>query len=52
MPKKSANAKSERRTEIKKLSKPEQRLGKGEMKKVKGGDWLMSPAGSVKPKGV
>jgi hypothetical protein len=52
MLKKGANEKGQRRTEIKKLSKPAQKVGKGEMRKVKGGDWLMTPAGNVKPTGT
>lgn len=40
---------TERRTQVKELSRGEKQLSKDEQKKVKGGDWLMTPAGSVKP---
>lgn len=52
MPKKDASAKAKRRTKVKKLMKPPQKLGQDEMRKLKGGDWLMSPAGNAKPKGA
>lgn len=37
-----------RRTEVKDMPKPEKELTKEEQKKIKGGDWLMSPAGNAK----
>ncbi|HEV2763530.1 MAG TPA: hypothetical protein VGV38_11180 [Pyrinomonadaceae bacterium] len=42
---------SARRTQVRELPKDEKRLSKDEQKRVKGGSWLMSPAGSVKPTG-
>jgi hypothetical protein len=52
MQKKRVSAKGQRRTKTKNLAQPAPKLGEGEMRKVKGGDWLMSPAGNVKPTGA
>lgn len=41
---------SKRRTQVTDLPKKEEKLSPDEMKKVKGGDWLMTPAGTAKPK--
>lgn len=40
---------NKRRTQVKELPKEEKELSKSEQKKVKGGGWLMSPAGNAKP---
>jgi len=37
------------RTQIKALPKAEETLSKTEQRKVKGGGWIASPAGSAKP---
>lgn len=52
MQKKRVSAKGKRRTESKNLAQPAHQMGKGLMRKVKGGDWLMSPAGNARPKGA
>ena len=38
-----------RRTKVKDLPVKEKEVSAKEQRKVKGGDWLMSPAGSLKP---
>ena len=42
---------TKRRTKVKDLPKKEKKVTAAEAKKVKGGDWLISPAGSLKPGG-
>jgi hypothetical protein len=49
MSKKTENAKDKRRTKVKDLPKKEKVMTAAEAKKVKGGGWLMSPAGHLKP---
>ena len=41
--------KQTKRTQVKELPKAEKELSKDEQKKVKGGDWLMQPAGNARP---
>jgi hypothetical protein len=41
--------KESRRTQVKELPQQEKVLSKEEQKKVKGGNWLLTPAGSAKP---
>ena len=41
-----------RRTKVKDLPKQKRELSKEEQKKVKGGGWLMTPAGHAKPQGT
>jgi hypothetical protein len=50
MAKKKDATETKRRTQVKDLPKNETELSKAEQKKVKGGDWLMTPAGSAKPR--
>ena len=37
------------RTQVEDLPKPVKEISKDEQKKIKGGDWLMTPAGSARP---
>jgi restriction endonuclease S subunit len=43
--------KKETKVKVKDLPKSEKELTPEERRKVKGGDWLMTPAGSAKPSG-
>ena len=49
MAKNKADKTGKRRTQMKDLPKNETELSKAEQKKVKGGNWLLTPAGSAKP---
>ncbi len=49
--KKETKVTSKRRTQVKNLPEPVKEISKAEQKKLKGGDWLMTPAGSVRPNG-
>ena len=48
MAEKKENKPNKRRTQVKELPKDARELTSEEQKKVKGGDWLMTPAGSAK----
>jgi hypothetical protein len=52
MSKKQNEDTDKRRTQVRALPKAEKPLSKAEQKKLKGGDWLMQPAGGVRPNGV
>ncbi|HEY0079795.1 MAG TPA: hypothetical protein VGB73_14365 [Pyrinomonadaceae bacterium] len=48
MAEKKENKTNKRRTQVKELPKNEKELTPEEQKKVKGGGWLMTPAGQAK----
>ena len=52
MAKNAKDEKNSRRTQVKDLPKAEKQLSKEEQKKLKGGNWLFTPAGSAKPNGT
>ena len=49
--KKETKTNPKRRTQVKDLPESEKVLSKAEQKKLKGGNWLMTPSGSAKPNG-
>ena len=49
MTKQKEDTATKRRTQVNDLPREEKELTKGEQRKVKGGDWLMTPAGNAKP---
>lgn len=51
MPKKLRDDAPKRKTQVKDLPKQEWELSKDEQKKIKGSNWLMTPAGTAKPGG-
>ena len=50
MTEKKGKKEQRRRTQVKELPKEEKELNKEAQRKIKGGEWLMQPAGQAKPK--
>jgi hypothetical protein len=51
MAEKKENKTNKPRTQLKDLPKNEKELTPEERRKVRGGEWIMTPAGQVKPSG-
>lgn len=51
MAKKSKTESAKQRVKVKELPQQKKELSGDDQKKIKGGNWLMTPAGSAKPGG-